>query len=183
MKKSLKLMCILSLVLCFCFLTGCGNKLSDEEEKIFDAFSGHLLQGYKDPSSARVVQVDKYYENGKYVVLTIKGANSYGGTVSNTYILFLEDVTFTEEFCEENCSESIKARLDMYAGYGIKIYNTVFHKGDYYSTSDIPSSVSDCTIVEASVKAILTGNVNEDISIDVGKLNERIEEYIEDMGW
>lgn len=181
MKKTVKLIGIM--ILFMCMLIGCGNKLSNEENKIFDAMSENFFTGFKDPSSVRIVKVDKYYENGKYVVLTVKGANSYGGTVNSTYILFLEDMIFTEEFCEENCEAYIKSSLDIYAALGINFYDHNFSKGYYCEIDDIPSSISKCTTMEARIKALLTCNVNEDISIDVGKLNEAIVEYIEDMGW
>lgn len=183
MKKTIRIMCVLSLILFLSVLTSCGNKLSPEEEKIFDAFTEKLLTTFKDVSTARIVKVDKYYESGKYVVLTLKGTNSYGGTITDSFILFLENVVFTEEFCEEFCEESIKRSIDVYEDIGIGIYGYSFSKGDYYEIEDIPSTIGKCTLKEASIKAMLTGDTNEDVTINVGMLNKKITEYIEDMGW
>lgn len=79
------------------FVTSCGD--SDEDKSAKDSLSSNErfvydviteeLSSFKDPAS---VKIDSIYQHTDYsVMVKISGKNSYGGSVSDEYLIFTKD--------------------------------------------------------------------------------------------
>ena len=85
---------ILSTLLFNLFFFACkSDSLKEHEKKVYNGVI-YNLEKFKNPASVRVTSI---IQKGNTVVsIKISGENSYGGMVSNEYLLFIEDFQSTK---------------------------------------------------------------------------------------
>lgn len=213
MKKMMKYLFVMLFVFTALFLSSCkgggggngGNPLDPyaAEKKLAEALQGEL-SSFKDPDSIVVVSVEKTAYDGKIIKLKLSGKNTYGGTVTTPYYLITESFDCDAELFEIMFSDK---KNDPYDGdtdddydtwydfyksfygpggsfewlYGMNFYEFNYYKGDLYQ---IHNDYDDYTKGEYMLNTIsLYADPDYSPEYNVGKINEYLNKYKEEMGW
>jgi len=167
-----KFFVLINLFLVF-LLVACGGankvKLTKDEEEFVNLFTSKL-RNFKDPMSVTVFEITGSYRSakedydGRAIVFSIYGKNSYGATTTSEYILVLDRISGREMN---------------------SLFENGFYKGDMLLTSKIINATqySNEWYLYDWVTSHKGYSYLEDINYNVKNINKAIENYKKDQGW
>lgn len=208
MKKIFKVFCIALALFLLVGLVSCkGKELGGKEDNNLEKQIAEALEksisSFKDPNSVAVVAVTKISGKNRFVEIKLSGKNSYGGTVTNEYYLILksfdcDQALFDEMFAEKKnevydggsgkYDNWYEFYLDFYGPdgsyeylFGMNFFEFSYSQGDLW---EIHEDSDDFTKGEYMLNDIgLYTKWDYSPSLDIGKINEYLNEYKEEMGW
>ncbi len=141
------------------------NETESAKEKLtYEEFCVNIiiesyLSDFKDPISVKIIEVQKRSE--EFAIVKLSGKNSYGGTVTNDYIVFLETYKLS-------------------SGKTIALMGTMYEFNSFYE--DTLEQLKSSDWVEFH-KYIYETTANRFYSYNVKTMNEALNEYKAAQGW
>lgn len=117
------------------------------------------LSDFKDPVSVKIIEVQKRSE--EFAIVKLSGKNSFGGTVTNDYIVFLETYKLS-------------------SGKTIALMGTMYEFNSFFEDTLDQLKSSDWTEFH---KYMYETTANRFYSYNIKTMNEALNEYKAEQGW
>lgn len=155
--------------------------LSDFENKIYSILVEDIST-FNNPSSVKLIAYNTNFFEERILLLRISGTNKLGATVTNDYVMVIENFKVTDaydylDYYESGHMPAMTPEMQIEAGtvYSFETWGDPYQ---YEERDDVPDEYF--VLYQIANYAIPETNKT---NINIANINKALDEYKTDMGW
>lgn len=155
--------------------------LSDFEKKIYSILVEDIST-FNNPSSVKLIAYNTNFFEERILLLRISGTNKLGATVTNDYVMVIENFKVTDaydylDYYESGHMPAMNPEMQIKTGtvYSFETWGDPYQ---YEESDDVPDEYF--VLYQIANYAIPETNKT---NINIANINKALDEYKTDMGW